>query len=85
MINPWNNYRLRIMRNPHGSAKKAARIWLRGSLWGNPIWLGPNKAHVYGAWKRKWQIVFVEFTDRRIVVLRKHPSCVRKGATDADL
>lgn len=34
--------------NHHGSAKGALDEWLRGSLWGFPIQLGPDKFHVYG-------------------------------------
>lgn len=62
--------RIRVLKNRHGSAEQALKKWLEGTLWGNPIRLGKDKFHVYGAWRRKWTIVFVEFLKDKIVVVR---------------
>ena len=35
-------------------------------LWGDPIWLGPRKVHVYGADKNEWRPLNVEVTHRGI-------------------
>lgn len=60
----------RGFRNPHGSAKKAADLWLAGQLWGNPIVFSEHKIHVYGLYLRNWSQVYIEFTDERIVIVR---------------
>ena len=63
--------RVRVLRNRHGSAQAAVTLWLAGSLWGNPLQLGPDKFHVYGAHRRgRWMPVDVEFEAQRIVVHR---------------
>lgn len=65
-----STHRVRVMRNRHGSASVACDKWMAGTLWGNRIQLGPSKFHVYGAWKRRWVPVSVEFQDRQITVVR---------------
>ena len=70
--------KVRIIRNRHGSAAAALAAWLRGSLWGEPLRLGPAKWHVYGAWKRFWVPVNVEFTDLHITVHRVWKKCAVK-------
>lgn len=65
--------RTRTVRNRHGSARVACERWLARSLWGDPIWLGAGKCHVYGAWSRRWVTVMVEFGDRTITVMRPAP------------
>ena len=63
--------KIRTIRNRYGDANAACDAWLAGSLWGNPIRLGPQKLHVYGAWRRRlWKMVSVEFTRERITVVR---------------
>jgi hypothetical protein len=64
--------KVRIIKNRHGSAKAALDRFLAGPLWGNPIQMGPDKFHVYGAWRGVWRRVDVEFTTNRIVVMN-HP------------
>jgi hypothetical protein len=60
----------RIVKNTHGTAAEALRKWTDGSLWGNPIALGPDKWHVYGMHRRSHRPVNVEFTAETIVVMR---------------
>lgn len=68
---------IRIVRNRHGSAAAALRAWQHSDedkpkrgLWGNPIQLGPDSFQVYGANRRIWRPVSVEFTPERIIVIR---------------
>ena len=63
--------RTRVIRNKHGSARAALDKWLAGSLWGNPIQMGPDRFHVYGAWRRRWKIANVEFATDRIVIVTR--------------
>jgi len=44
-------------------------------LWGNPIFLGPRKAHVYGIDRHLWQPIFLEITDRQIVAIIPQGTC----------
>lgn len=44
-------------------------------LWGNPIRLGPCKVHVYGLDRHLWQPLFLEITDRQIVVIVPEGTC----------
>jgi hypothetical protein len=44
-------------------------------LWGNPIRLGPRKVHVYGLDRHLWQPLFLEITDRQIVVIVPYGTC----------
>jgi cbb3-type cytochrome oxidase cytochrome c subunit len=44
--------------------------WIKAGLWGNPMRLGPDKFHVYGANRRNWHRLDVEFLPDKIVVLR---------------
>ena len=66
---------VRVIRNRYGSATAALEAWLEGSLWGNPIGLGHEHWHVYGANKRTWQRVCVDFLPDKILVMkyRKEP------------
>jgi hypothetical protein len=68
----------RIIKNRHGSARQACEKWLSGSLWGSPIQLGPDKFHIYGANRRTWELVNVEFEPQRITVVR-HKRTQRTG------
>jgi len=63
----------RVFRNRHASAKAALDHWMAHGLWGNPIQLGPDKFHVYGASVRTWHLINVEFLPDRIVVMRPIP------------
>ena len=64
--------RVHIFRNPHPSARAALEHWQKCGLWGDPIQLGPDKFHVYGASRKRWTTLNVEFTAKQIV-------CVRHG------
>ena len=44
-------------------------------LWGNPIWLGENKVHVYGMDLHLWQPVYMEFTRKRFLFLLPTGTC----------
>ncbi len=44
-------------------------------LWGNPIRLGPRKIHVYGVDKNVWKSIFIELTDRHLVILGPEGVC----------
>jgi hypothetical protein len=61
---------VKTIPNRHGTAETACKRWLAGSLWGNPISLGPGSIHVYGAWRRTWRPVWVQFLNDRIIVVR---------------
>ena len=61
---------VRVIRNRYGSATAALEAWLEGSLWGNPIGLGHEHWHVYGANKRTWSRVNVDFLPDKIVIVK---------------
>lgn len=44
-------------------------------LWGNPIKLGPKKIHVYGVDRHLWQPIFMEITDKHLVVIIPRGTC----------
>ncbi len=44
-------------------------------LWGNPIWLGDKKVHVYGIDLHLWQRIYLEITPRRIVAILPEGTC----------
>jgi len=44
-------------------------------LWGNPIQLGPRKVHVYALDRHLWQPLYLEITDRQIVVIVPRGTC----------
>ncbi len=44
-------------------------------LWGNPIWLGERKVHVYGIDLHLWQRIYVELTPRRMLVILPKGTC----------
>lgn len=60
---------IRVIPNYHGSAKRALEAWLAGPLWGQPIQLGPDKYHVYGARRSSWELIGMEFTADQIVAV----------------
>ena len=66
MIPNWKMY---WKANPYGDAQKACEAWLAGSLMGNPIHLR-GKIHVYGVNKKLWTSVWVEFTNKHILVVK---------------
>jgi len=70
MPKPFRDWKIRQVANPYGDAKTACAAWLAHSLWGVPIILSPQKIHVYGVWRRRWQRVFVEFGREQIVIVR---------------
>lgn len=44
-------------------------------LWGDPIWLGPTKVHVYGADRHLWQPINIEMTSTRLVAILPKGTC----------
>lgn len=44
-------------------------------LWGEPIWLGPTKVHVYGADRHLWQPVNIEMTEKSLVAILPQGTC----------
>jgi hypothetical protein len=51
------------------------RVRNRFRLWGNPIWLGPKKVHVYGIDKHLWQPIFLEITDEHLTAIVPKGTC----------
>jgi hypothetical protein len=51
------------------------RVRNRFGLWGNPIWLGPKKVHVYGIDKHLWQPIFLEITDEHLTAIVPKGTC----------
>jgi hypothetical protein len=47
----------------------------RFRLWGNPIWLGPSKVHVYALDRHLWQPLFLEITAAKIVAIIPRGTC----------
>jgi hypothetical protein len=47
----------------------------RFKLWGNPIRLGPTKAHVYGADRHLWQPINLELTSKGVVAILPNGTC----------
>jgi hypothetical protein len=44
-------------------------------LWGDPLWLGPAKVHVYGADRHLWQPINVELTSKGVVAILPQGTC----------
>lgn len=44
-------------------------------LWGNPIWFGDKKVHIYGIDKHLWQRIYLEMTLQRIVAVLPQGTC----------
>ncbi|RMF27276.1 MAG: hypothetical protein D6759_18020 [Chloroflexi bacterium] len=44
-------------------------------LWGNPIWLGDNKAHIYGMDLHLWRRIYLEITPRHMHVILPRGTC----------
>lgn len=68
-------FKLRCVRNRHGSAQAAFRAWTSGSLWcATPLVLGDGQQiHVYGIYLGNWSFVYVDFTDKWITVIKLIP------------
>ena len=47
----------------------------RFRLWGEPIWLGPTKVHVYGADRHLWQPINIEMTEKSLVAILPQDTC----------
>lgn len=47
----------------------------RFRLWGEPIWLGPTKVHVYGADRHLWQPLNIEMTEKSLVAILPQGTC----------
>ena len=47
----------------------------RFRLWGEPIWLGPTKVHVYGADRHLWQPINIEMTEKSLVAFLPQNTC----------
>jgi hypothetical protein len=44
-------------------------------LWGEPIWMGPTKVHVYGADRHLWQPINIEMTEKGLVAILPQDTC----------
>ncbi len=44
-------------------------------LWGDPIWMGPTKVHVYGADRHLWQPINIEMTAKSLVAILPQGTC----------
>jgi hypothetical protein len=44
-------------------------------LWGNPIWLGDNKVHVYGIDLHLWQRIYLEITRESMTAILPKGTC----------
>ena len=69
-----NNFifpRVFVRPNPHGSGRAALDKWLAGSLWGQPMQMGPDTFHVYGCHRgaSAWRLCQVAFSPERIIVM----------------
>ena len=62
-------HRVHTLPNTYASPEAACQAWMNGSLWGNPIYLA-GQVQVYGCWLRNWSRVYVQFTRKRIIVVR---------------
>jgi hypothetical protein len=47
----------------------------RFRLWGEPIWMGPTKVHVYGADRHLWQPISLEMTATGLVAILPQGTC----------
>ncbi|MFZ5989401.1 MAG: hypothetical protein ACOYWZ_20080 [Bacillota bacterium] len=47
----------------------------RFKLWGNPIFLGPKKIHVYGVDRHLWKSIFLELTDKHLIAIVPKGTC----------
>lgn len=47
----------------------------RFRLWGEPLWLGPTKVHVYGADRHLWQPINIEMTEKSLVAILPQGTC----------
>lgn len=47
----------------------------RFRLWGEPIWMGPTKVHVYGADRHLWQPINIEMTEKSLVAILPQGTC----------
>jgi len=47
----------------------------RFELWGNPIFLGPTKVHIYGVDKHLWKPIYMEITDKHLVAIFPEGTC----------
>ncbi|MEW6041823.1 MAG: hypothetical protein AB1633_09895 [Elusimicrobiota bacterium] len=47
----------------------------RFKLWGNPIFLGPKKIHVYGVDRHLWKPIFLELTDKHLIAIVPKGTC----------
>lgn len=66
-----NAHRVHAITNTYTSPQAACEAWMRGSLWGNPIYL-KGQVQVYGCWLRNWSQVYVWFR-RDVIVVVKPP------------
>jgi len=53
----------------------ALRKGNRFRLWGDPIWMGPTKVHVYGADRHLWQPINIEMTDSSLIAILPQGTC----------
>ncbi len=44
-------------------------------LWGNPIYIGSKKVHIYGVDRHLWQPIFLEITDKHVIAILPKGTC----------
>jgi hypothetical protein len=72
-----------IVRFEEPLAEQTFKRWIslafqkknRFRLWGNPIWLGPTKVHVYGADRHLWQPINLELTAGGMTAILPQGTC----------
>jgi hypothetical protein len=72
-----------IVEFPEEIPEATFKTWVRRAfqkknqfkLWGEPIWLGPKKVHVYGADRHLWQPINLELTSRGVVAILPQGTC----------
>ncbi len=51
------------------------RMHSRFGLWGDPVWLGQTKVHVYAVDRHIWQPLFLEITEKQLVAIVPEGTC----------
>ena len=44
-------------------------------IWGNPIYFGPKKVHIYGIDEHLWQKIYLDLSPNRFVIIVPHGTC----------
>jgi len=59
----------------HKWVEQALRKGNSFHLWGEPIWRGPTRVHIYGADRHLWQPLNLELTESRLVAILPRGTC----------